>query len=225
LHAGEKYLLGKNLFKTINPNPFSKPTTMKTNQKTGKAIAAILCGLVLLTATSKADDEADHDALRKIKAAYEEAVNSNDLSKIEPYLAESVTGVMVTGEEIVGFKGLQSYWEKMKALIGPGGTFKVTVNAEKSDLFGDIAVSRGTTDELVRTGAGKEFKFSSLWTSVCRKQNGEWKVVRVHAAMDPINNVFVKTELQVLKLVYGLAGSVVGIILVLLVCKLRRKRV
>src|SRR5439155_859252 len=134
-------------------------------------IRLILFGLCGLCIAACADDDADRAALREIKAAYEQAVNSNDLSKIAPHLADGVTGVMVTAEEIKSFKDLESYWQKIKGLIGAGGSYHVTVNVDKTDIVGDIAVSRGSTDDFVHSNAGRDFKFKSFWTSVCRKEN------------------------------------------------------
>jgi ketosteroid isomerase-like protein len=176
------------------------------------ALAILCCSL----ASGRADDESDRADLRTIKAAYEEAVNSGDLSKIAPYLDKNVTGVMVTGEAVEGLEGLESYWKKIQTLIGPGGSYQVKVNVDKTDLFTDLAVSRGNTEDLVRLPAGKELTFSSFWTAVCRKDNGKWKVLRMQASMDPVQNVFVSSRLKLTKFFYGAGGFAIGILLVLM---------
>jgi len=194
-------------------------------------ISQILCllagGSVLFCWTSvvRADEEADRAALRVIKASYEEAVNTGNLSKLAPYASKDVTGVMVTGEAVQGFEGLQAYWKKIQDLIGPGGSYQVNVNVDKTDLVGDVAVSRGSTAETVRLPNGKELKFSSLWTAICRKEGGAWKVTRMQATMDPVNNVFVATKLNTAKLLAGVGGLLLGAVLVVLTALLRRKRV
>jgi len=180
--------------------------------------------IALLAASSiRADDEAEHTALRAIKAAYEQSVNSGNPAGLAPYLSDNVTGVMVTGEPVKGLDGLKTYWQKIQEMLGPGGSYHVTVNAEKSDLFGDIAVSHGTTEDRVTTSGGKEFKFSSNWTSVCHKENGAWKVIRMQATMDPVNNPFIAARVKFTKLVFGIGGAVAGALLVLLAGLVRRK--
>lgn len=189
---------------------------MKMNQLilTGVAAFGILC---VFASTAVADNEADYSALRMIRTNYMEAVNSGDLSKIAPFLSKDVTGVMVTGDEVKGFGELESYWKKIQDLIGPGGSYHQKVNADKTDLYDGVAVSRGTTEDLVRLGSGKELRFNSYWTAVCRKEDGVWKVLRMEATMNPVDNVFVSMNLQKTKVLYGLGGIVAGTILVLIV--------
>jgi ketosteroid isomerase-like protein len=191
------------------------------NPKRLLALALAACAVMYWLPVS-ADEEADHAALRLIRTNYMEAVNSKNPSKIAPHLAKEVSGVMVTGEEVKGFDGLVAYWKKIQDLIGPGGSYQVTVNADRTDFFGDVAVSRGNTDDIVRLGNGKELRFNSLWTAVCRKEDGAWKVFRMEATMDPVNNVFVKLQVQKAKFTYAVAGLVAGALLILVLQFLKR---
>ncbi|PWU17312.1 MAG: hypothetical protein C5B50_11510 [Verrucomicrobia bacterium] len=190
----------------------------------GAAALLAICGFL---SAARADEEADRAALRLIRTNYMEAVNSGDPSKIAPYLSKEVTGVMVTGQEVKGLDGLKAYWQKIQDLIGPGGTYHVLVNVDKTDLYNDIAVSRGNTEDVVRLGNGKELRFGSLWTSVCHKEDGAWKVVRMEASMDPVDNVFISLKVQQAKLTYGLAGAVIGalVVVILQLLRLRSRRV
>jgi ketosteroid isomerase-like protein len=188
-------------------------------------ILLALCLMTLPLPALHADEETDRAALRAIKAAYEEAVNGRTPLKIAPYLDENVTGVMVTGDPVRGLPGLEAYWRKVQDLIGAEGTYQVKVNTEKTDIFGDIAVSYGTTDETVRLAEGKEFKFNTLWNTVCRRENGEWKVIRMQATMDPVSNAFVSAKLNSAKFTFAGAGLAVGIVLGLSVNLLRRPRI
>jgi ketosteroid isomerase-like protein len=164
-----------------------------------------------------ADDEADRAALRMIRTNYQDAVNSGDLSKFKNDLSKDVTGVMVTGRAVEGYDGLVAYWKEVQNLIGPGGTYHVTVNVDKTDLFGDVAVSRGMTDETVRLADGKELNFNAYWTGVCHKEDGVWKVVRVEATLNPVDNVFVSLQLKKARLISSISSGITGIILALLI--------
>jgi ketosteroid isomerase-like protein len=197
---------------------------MKTTQQTRFRCIATFLILVFSSSLALADDEAEHAALRKIKAAYEAAVNGGDPSKIGPFMAKDATGVMVTGEPVIGLEGLKTYWKKIENLIGPGGSYQVKVIVEKSDLYGELAVSSGTTEDVVRLANGRELKFNSLWTTVCRKANGDWKLIRMQATMDPVDNVFISAKLKMAKLTFGVSGLVLGALLVFAPCLLRRKR-
>lgn len=176
---------------------------------------------------AKADDEADRVALRRIKAAYEEAVSTGNPSKIAPYLSDGITGVMVTGEPIQNFQSLEAYWTKVKSMIGDGGTYQVKVTTDKTDLYGNLSVSRGTTEDVVHLANGKEFKFNSLWTAVCHKEAGVWKVVRMQATMDPVNNPFITARIRMTQIISGAVGFVAGVMVLLvirMVCKTKRSK-
>jgi ketosteroid isomerase-like protein len=193
---------------------------MKINQ-TIIITAAVFC---CWNTVAHADEDADRTALRMIRTNYVEAVNSGDLSKIKNDLSTNVTGVMVTGKAVEGYDELVSYWKGIQDLIGTGGTYHVAVNVDKTDLFGDVAVSRGTTEEAVRLASGKELDFSAFWTAVCHKEDGTWKVVRMQATLNPIDNVFVTLQLKKAKLIYGIGGFIAGALLILVIRCLLCKR-
>lgn len=188
------------------------------------AAFAIALLLVSLNPAARADDESDRAALRAIKARYEEAANSGDLSKIANDVSKDFTGVMVTGESVAGVNGFADYWKKVQSIIGAGGSYHVVGNVEKTDIFGDVAVTRGTTDEKVRLGSGKELAFSGHWTAVCHREDGVWKIFRVEETLDPVDNVFVSALVKKTQLIYGAAGFVAGVIVMLLLRLLSRKR-
>lgn len=175
--------------------------------------------------TVQAQDEADRQALRQIRTNYMDAVNSGDLTKIKNNLATNVTGVMVTGKPVAGYDDLVAYWKEIQALIGPGGSYHCAVNVDKTDLYGDIAVSRGTTDESVHLPNGTDLDFNGYWTAVCHKEGDTWKVVRMQATLDPVHNVFITLQLKRAQLTYGLVGFTIGIIAALFIRSiLPRKR-
>jgi hypothetical protein len=80
-------------------------------------------------------DEADHDALRKIRSTYEDALNNRDLEKIKPLLADGFTGVVVSGDEVRTFEDMQAFMNKVWEMTGVGGRHHVNVVADHTDLF------------------------------------------------------------------------------------------
>jgi len=171
-------------------------------------VLAVLAG----AGAAATDDAADHDALRKLKRAYEEAVAQDRVDALVPYLDKQFTGIMLTGEQVVGEEGIRAYWKKIKDLMGPGGKYTVTVEPDDlSMLFGDIAVAKGTTADVVVTDRG-EYRFTSRWTAVCRKVDGEWKILRVQGSMDPVANPFVKKLVTTSAVWSGGGGGGVGLV-------------
>lgn len=190
-----------------------------------RQLGFIVMSLLLASgAAVHADEQADHEALGKIRSLYEESVKSDDVSKLLPHIGANMTAVTPTGEEVKGAQELQGYFKKIWELIGKGGSYQVKVNVTNTDLYGDIAVSHGTTDEFVKTAEGKEYKFPMLWTAVLRREDSGWKAIRMHGSMNPLTNVFVTTQLNATKWIYGGGGLIVGLVVGFLLSKLRRSR-
>ncbi len=187
-------------------------------------LTALLLSPLLAPIPAHADEEADHNALRAIKAAYEAAVNAGDPARLAPHLATNATAIMVTGEAIAGLAELENYWRKIKQLIGPGGSYHFTANVERTDLYGDLAVSRGTTDDTVRLPGGRELKFNSHWTAVCHREPGGWKILRLQATLDPVDNVFVRTKLATNRATWGAGGALASTLLTLLLLRFRSRQ-
>jgi ketosteroid isomerase-like protein len=169
-------------------------------------------------------EEAEHEALRELRRVYEQAVGQNQLDLLQPYIHPEFTGVMMTGRAVSNFEEVRDYWSDIRGLIGEGGRYTTTVNPEWSTLFGEVAVARGTTDDVVVTGEGREFRFQSFWTAVLQKHDGRWKIRRVHGSMDPITNPFVREFTRRAVLQSGLVGGVVGLVLGVLVALVLSRR-
>jgi ketosteroid isomerase-like protein len=142
-------------------------------------------------APSPAADEAEHEALRQLKTLFERAIHDNDISVLGPYFSSDLYGVMLTGRVVKNVEELQRFWADIHELIGEGGTYSTTLKPERSVILGDVALARGSSDDVVVTSEKQEFRFSSFWTAVLHKQAGQWKVVQLQGTIDPIENPFV----------------------------------
>ncbi len=183
---------------------------------------AALGMLGLWDASARADSESDRAALRLLQSNCLDAINHGDMSRLAPCLSTDVTIITMTGDEIKGSANLESSWKKAQDLIGPGGRYRVGMDSEQTDFYGNLAVSRGTTKEVVRLPDGREMPFTSYWTAICRKDDGAWKAVRVEATMNPVDNVFIALQLQKNRTSFGIGGFVIGMVLTLAIRGLRR---
>ena len=167
----------------------------------------------------------DHDALRALKTVYERAVSENRLELLEPHLDPEFTGVMLTGEIVRGIEDARRYWTKIRGLIGEGGRYTAALKPETSTILGDVALAKGTTEDVVITGGGTEYRFEAAWTAVCRKSGGEWKLLRLQGTMDPIRNVFalaaVKASAYGAGAIAGPGGFILGIVIALIIKRRR----
>ena len=170
----------------------------------------LLTLLIALTLPSLAIEQ-DKDALRNLKAIYEKAVSTRDLSLLKPHLAADFTAVMITADEVKGYEGILSYWKKVEDFLGKEGTYQVTVNPDDTIFEGNIAIAKGRAQEhAVRSG--KVLDFTSQWTAIARKEGEAWKIVRIQASIDPVGNPII-AALQGYKLwLIGLAALVIGVI-------------
>lgn len=173
-----------------------------------------------------ADESPDAVALRAIRESYEQAVNGNKTDPLRTYFGPETTAVMVTGDEVASYEEFSRYFMNIKKMIGEGGSYTVKTSVDKTDIFGDFAIARGTTQDKVVTDENRTFEFASRWTAVCRKSEGNWKLVRLHASMDPLDNSFIKAAHARVGFNSAIVGIVLGLVMGILTTWffLRRRR-
>jgi hypothetical protein len=167
-------------------------------------------------------DEAEWVKIRALKTVYEDAVSSNQVEKLRPYIAANFHGVLVTGAEARSFEDLAKRNQEIHDLIGNGGSYHVTLNYEPGTMFGNLAVANGTAEETVLTGSGKRFEFVSRWLANLIKEDGAWKLYRFQATLDPVDNVFVRDTVKYTRLLFGGGGLVMGALLGFVLRGMRR---
>lgn len=186
------------------------PTALKFQSTVAAMIAAVLLANLpsIHAADALPDEESLHAELRQLVPIYEKAINSGDLSPLEPLVDAGTSGVVVNGESFKSFAEFKAIYEKFYASF-PGVIYKVTLNPDRSQIFGDIAVTHGACDEYVKTTAG-EFTYTSTYTAVLHRVDGKWKLVRSQVTMDPFQNSIVQYFVKEAKLGYGLGGLAIG---------------
>ena len=122
--------------------------------------------------SSSGTDEAEHEALRKLKAVYEDAVGNNHIDALSGSFHSDFHGVMVTGRAVNSFADVQQFWRDIRGLIGEGGSYTTTVNPERSVILGDVALARGTTDDVVKTSDGHDTLHDTLDRDVTEGRRG-----------------------------------------------------
>jgi ketosteroid isomerase-like protein len=178
-------------------------------------------------ASALPDEETMHQELRGLKKTYEDAVNSGNLAPLAPAFGPQTSGVVATNEEFHTLAEMQQIFDNFKNTLGPGYIYRVTVHPERSLIYGDIAVARGTSDEYVKS-KGHEFNLTTRWTAVLRRENGQWHLIRSQVSMDPFHNSVTDYFFASVKKVYGGGGLAIGLVLGLLLGYLfagRRKTV
>lgn len=179
-----------------------------------KAILSAATILLLCSSAIAQQDHADERAiLLQLKDQYEKAVSEGNADLVASHIAESFTGVMTTNESVTGLAGLKDYWKRIQELIGSGGTVSTKIAYEPTLFAGDLALSHGTSTNQVKTSAGKTYQYNTHWTAISRKSGQEWKLLRIHDSMDPINNEFVEAFSSYRALKYSAISGVLALVL------------
>lgn len=159
------------------------------------------------------DREPDREALRALKALFETAASENKLDPLQPHLHEPFSVVTYTDREFSDFETFKTRWQQTRdEVVGEGGSYKVTLLPERTEFFGDIAIARGNSENVLVNAAGREYHFASHWTAVLRKVDGEWKIVRVHSSLDPFGNPMLLGEVTRTLVQVGIAAAVGGLL-------------
>lgn len=178
-------------------------------------VAAGLAGVGALRANE--GTEADKQALRDIKAAYEMAVNQDNMGALQSHVAADFTATMATGHKVNGFPEFRSYWTTMKGLVGIGaglqGRYEAQLDPQETLFVGGYAFSAGTSREFLKTdvvGANNrresnEYRFNSLWYTVSVKENGAWKLKAARVVVDPFRSTFSDAKLTEIASLAGTA--------------------
>ncbi len=175
-------------------------------------------------------DEADHQELRAMKAVYEKAVAENNLDLLKPMIRDDFSFVTFTDTEFDrkrdDFETFKSDWTATRNKLLQGGSYTVELQPERSLILGNIAIARGDSRNILMRGDGREFTFTAKWTAVCIKENGAWKVIRAHNSLNPFENPLLHDIVRTLLLktgtISGLGGAILGVLLTLLVNRIRR---
>ncbi|MGE0481893.1 MAG: nuclear transport factor 2 family protein [Phycisphaerae bacterium] len=191
-----------------------------------RRVTAGLGLLIALGATldSRAQESADAEAIRALCAVYERAVNEDQPDLLIPLLHDEFTAVTVTGDALAGADEVRGYWQRTQELIGAKGRYTCRLSVESPQVFGEVAVARGTSDELVVSHTGREFRFVGHWTAVFRRVDGAWKLLRAHASMNPTRNPFVQASVSVAAWMSGITAGILGVTLGVAIMLLARRK-
>jgi hypothetical protein len=97
----------------------------------------------------------------------------------------------------------------------------VTLDPDDTLFEGNLAIAKGRALEQVTRG-GKSFEFTSQWTAIARKEGEAWKLVRIHAAIDPVGNPIIGSLQGMTKWIIGGVCALAGLLLGRLLPRKRR---
>lgn len=184
--------------------------------------------LSLLAGTAWAADADPHEADRKlllaVSAEIEGAINDQNVDRMLAQMDDNVTVTWLNAEVSRGKPEVKAYYRRMvggeQAILKKYLT-KAKVSAP-ARFYGDIAVADGTAADEFYPNARGVFRLDSRWSSTLAKQNGEWKIVALHLSSNVFTNPLLD-EAKAYILYAGIGGLAGGLVLTLLLMRLRRR--
>lgn len=186
---------------------------MKTMRVCSAGLVLLACLTGVAVGAPEDPQEADHEALRQLKAVFEQAVNQNQLDLLKPYMDQGFSVVTYTDKEFTDFEQFKQQWQKTRDRLLGGGTYSIRLLPERSQILGDIAITRGDSENVMVTGRGKTFKFTAHWTAICRKSDGQWKILRGHNSLNPFSNQMLTDGVRKACITASSAALVLGLVL------------
>lgn len=152
---------------------------------------------------------AERDELKKLQALFEEAVEKNQMETFAPHVSADFSIVNFTDRAFNNYTTFCEQWKKTRAEMLGSGSFKTTLEPDSTQFYGDIAVAHGSSKNQMVDRSGNRFDFTSNWTVVFKKEEGQWKVIRGHSSLDPFKNPMIKHAFKKM-LFMGVGLAVVG---------------
>lgn len=176
-------------------------------------VLALLFVVPSLADTS--ENQADHDALRTLKASLSAAVNSRDYATMQRHMHQPFMATVITQDSFTDMGKLKDYFDslytrdflRMK---------NISIAAEADDLSqiyqGTFALTKGSTKEHYELTDGRSFDMDGRWTAVSIKKDGEWKVLAVHAGTNFLDNP-VLNAIEKSVVWFGVGGAAGGLLI------------
>lgn len=139
-------------------------------------------------------DDADHEALRRVREQLIAAVEAKDGAALLALLHPNVVLTAQDGAElraVRGHDGVRDYLDRL--LLGPRrGVESLKVNLAVDDLsilyHGNTAVAVGSSQDHYRLVDRSEFDLQTRWSATLVKEGDTWLVASLHVSSNLFNN-------------------------------------
>ena len=176
------------------------------------AVAALLRPFPMTAQTDSHQE--DRQALLKILAAVEKAINDQDIEGILAQMSPDCTVTWWNAEVSRGHDEIRAYYRKM--VKDPGRyiskyTTQARLGAHARFLgsAGDVAVADGSMQDEFFPIIRGPFQLDSRWSTTVTKAGGEWKIATLHLSSNVFTNTLI-SELTHALWYAGAAGLAVG---------------
>jgi len=181
-----------------------------------RIVLAALLILLPIGQVKAQDREKDHTELRSLMKTLTGAINSRKLDLVRPLTVKNgFTMITVDSKKLTSVDELQKYWDGL--FTGKNALFAEVALKPESDapttfLGDDVGVVHGTSDDRFRFLDGDERTMKTRWTAVVQREDGVWKLSRIHFGANLMDNPVLRASQR---FAYWFAGGglLLGILL------------
>ncbi len=162
--------------------------------------------------------EAQHAALRALKAELVETVNSQDFTRLGALTNTPFTATLVTQDHFTDLDAAKAFFDGLftrKLLRMESVAFAAEPDALSTIYTGTVAVTTGSTVETYTLADGRSFDIDGRWTALSIEEPDGWKLAAFHSGTDFLDNPVLKAAgasvVRVAAMV-GAAGLVLGLV-------------
>jgi len=152
-------------------------------------------GAVALAQDAGANREADHQALRQLRANVMKAVSSQDLTALGTFFAKEFVLTAVDQTVVTTREGMAAYYARMfKDKDAPIVKMDVTGEADILTRFTDANTGYcyGSALATYTLKDKSVVKLRERWTGVVAREDGAWKIAAVHIGVNFLDNPVIR---------------------------------
>lgn len=169
----------------------------------------------------------DHEKLRALKTKVVDAFNKQDYQALASFCTREFSITTIDQTTLISASAIEKYFNKVfKSPDSIVTDLKISPEADILTKFidADNGFCYGRNHEIYTMKDGRKAPIDSRWTAMLHKENGEWKIVAIHAGVNFIDNpVLARSEAMAKKA--PVIGFAAGVVLTLVCCVIffRRK--
>jgi len=155
----------------------------------------------------------EREKLREIQAIFEKAVSDNSINDLKPHCDPEFSYVSFTDRSFSDFESFSTQWDQTRQTMIGSGSFSTSLDPQPALFVDDIAVCYGNSQNKMCDTKGANFNFTSNWSVIFKRTDGDWKVLRAHNSLNPFSNPMLQHAVKNSLIKYSVMAFFAGAVL------------